>query len=98
MIFDAKNEWPGKLHALLPPWVPVYQLCPLDAARGVRWAMAEDVRSAAEAFQLATGMTPELASDPNGFFTRASRNTLMDLTVALVLTAGPRWRPGTWPP
>jgi hypothetical protein len=93
VIFDAKNEWPAKLHALLPPWVPVYQLCPLDAARGVRWAMGEDVRSPAEAFQFATGMTPDQANDPNGFFTRGSRNVLMDLTIALVLTARQRWRP-----
>lgn len=94
VIFDAKNEWPAKVHRLLPPWVPVYQLNPLDAARGVRWAVADDVRSVAEALQLASGVAPDRTNDPNGFFTRASRNALTDLALVLLLTAGKRWRAG----
>lgn len=75
VFLDVKNELPRRLHALIPPNVPVHFLNPLDARSSVLdcpriFATRSDID------QLAHSVCPPVPGDQTPFFRNAARQTL----------------------
>jgi hypothetical protein len=75
VFLDVKNELPRRLHALLPPGIPIHFLNPLDARASVLdcpniFATRSDID------QLAHTICPPVQGDQTPYFRNAARQTL----------------------
>ena len=90
VLGDPKREWGAYAHALVPPHVPIWNLNPFDAC-GCGWAVGADVRTVAEAEQLASALVPREKGDNNPYFRDTARLLVKGTIQALQHHAAGLW-------
>lgn len=84
LVYDAKREWYALLHSLGLK-VPIYYVDPFDP-RGWALDIGKEVRSRADAMQVAAALVPITKGDSDRFWTHSTRNILAAVIFTLAET------------
>ena len=89
LVYDAKRDFLPILGGIVDPSC-IIPLNPFDE-RSFVWDMAKDIKTPANALQLATILIPSERNSSQPFFADAARHLLAGVVTALMIKAGEEW-------
>jgi hypothetical protein len=89
LVYDAKRDFIPILSGIVDPSL-IVPLNPFDE-RSFAWDMAKDIKTPANALQLATILIPPEKNTSQPFFADAARHLLSGVITALMVKAGEGW-------